>query len=41
MYLTALTQVTRTGCEIPRSTNPLMKIILARLSTLNEAEITF
>ena len=42
MYLTALMQVTRLGCEIPRSkerpTSPLMNTYFF---TLNEAEITF
>ena len=37
MYLTALTQVTRLGCEIPRSkecpTNPVMKTILTHISS--------
>ena len=36
MYLTALMQVTRLDCEIPRSkerpTNPLMKRILTHIS---------
>ena len=45
MYLTALMQVTRLGCEIPRSkerpTNPLMHDFNTYFFTLNEAEITF
>ena len=45
MYLTALMQVTRLGCEIPRSkerpTNPLMNNFNTYFFTLNEAEITF
>ena len=45
MYLTALMQVTRLGCEIPRSkerpTNPLMDNFNTYFFTLNEAEITF
>ena len=52
MYLTALMQVTRLGCEIPRSkerlprskerpTNPLMHNFNTYFFTLNEAEITF
>ena len=36
MYLTPLMQVTRLGCELPRSkesqTNPLMKTILTHIS---------
>ena len=45
MCLTALMQVTRLGCEIPRSkgrpTNPLMNNFTTYSFTLNEAEITF
>ena len=45
MYLTALIQVTRLGCEMPRSkerpTNPLMKNLNTYFFILNEAEITF
>ena len=45
MYLTALMQVTRLGCEILRSkecpTNPLMNNFNTYFFTLNEAEITF
>ena len=45
MYLTALMQVTRLGCEIPRSkerpTNPLMNNFNTYFFTLNEGEITF
>ena len=45
MYLTVLMQVTRLGCEIPRSkecpTNPLMNNFNTYFFTLNEAEITF
>ena len=45
MYLTALMQVTRLGCEIQRSkarpTNPLMNNFNTYFFTLNEAEITF
>ena len=43
MYLTALMQVTRLGCEIPRSkepTNPLMNNFNTYFFTLNEDEIT-
>ena len=40
MYLTALMQVTRLGCEIPRSkerpTNPLMNNFNTYFFTLNE-----
>ena len=32
MYLTALTRVTRVGCEIPRLNNPFMKTILTHTS---------
>ena len=45
MYLTALMQVTRLGCEIPRSkerpTNPSMNNFNTYFFTLNETEITF
>ena len=45
MYLTALMQVTRLGCEISRSkerpTNPLKNNFNTYFSPLNEAEITF
>ena len=45
MYLTALMQVIRLGCEILRSkehpTNPLMNNFNTYFFTLNEAEITF
>ena len=45
MCLTAFMQVTRFGCEIPRSkegpTNPLMNTFNTYFFTLNEAEITF
>ena len=45
MYLTALMQVTRLGCEIPRSkerpTNPSMNNFNTYFFTINEAEITF
>ena len=45
MCLTALMQVTRLGCKIPRSkerpTNPLMNSFNTYFFFLNEAEITF
>ena len=45
MYLTALMQVTRLGCEILRSkerpTNPLMNNSNTYFFILNEAENTF
>ena len=45
MCLTALMQVTRFGCEIPRSkerpTNPLTNNFNTYFFTVNEAEITF
>ena len=45
MCLTALMQVTRLGCEIPRSkerpTNPSTNKFNTYFFTLNEAEITF
>ena len=44
MYLTARMQVTRLGCEIPRSkerpTNPLMNNFNTYFFTLNETEIS-
>ena len=45
MYLTALMQNTRLGCEIPRSkertTNAIMNNFNTYFFTINEAEITF
>ena len=45
MYLTALMQVTRLGCEIPRSkerpTKPVTNNFNTYFFTLNGAEITF
>ena len=42
MCLTALMQVTRLGCEIPRSKErPLTNNFNTYFFTLNEAEITF
>ena len=45
MYLTAVMQVTRLGCEIlrlkERPTNPFMNNFNTYFFTLNEAEIIF
>ena len=45
MYLTALMQVTRLGCEMPRSkehpTNPLMKNLNTYFFTLMKLKLPF